>query len=109
MTSTVAGQPIRGRRTTDVRIPFITDADSRDGSSNKDERLTNMLAEKDSELIACIRPGLNTMLASSGNGNGLMCFNGQIMHVFGTALKFGTTPTSISTVLDGPYDFAVLP
>ena len=92
-----------------MRVPAVTEVDTRDGSSNKDERLTNMLAEKDSELMACIRPGLNTMLTSSGNGNGLMCFNGQIMHVFGTALKFGTTPTSISTVLDDPYDFAVLP
>jgi len=92
-----------------MRIPLVTEVDTRDGSSNKDERLTNMLAEKDSELMACVRPGLNTLLASSGNGNGLMCFNGQITHVFGTALKFGTTPTSISTVVDGEYDFAVIP
>jgi len=92
-----------------MRIPAVTEVDTRDGSSNKDERLTNMLAEKDSELMACVRPGLNTMLASSGDGNGLMCFNGQIMHVFGTALKYGTTPTSIGTVVSGMYDFAVLP
>lgn len=92
-----------------MRIPLVTEVDSRDGSSNKDERLTNMLAEQDSEVMACVRPGLNTLLASSGDGNGLMCFNGQIMHVFGTALKFGTTPTSISTVVDSPYDFAVIP
>jgi hypothetical protein len=92
-----------------VRIPLVTEIDSRDGSSNRDERLTNMLAEKDSELMACVRPGLNTLLASSGDGNGLVCFNSQIVHVFGTALKFGTTPTSISTVVDGEYDFAVIP
>ena len=92
-----------------MSVPAVTEVDTRDGSSNKYERLTNMRAKKYGELMACIRPGLNTMLTASGNGNGLMCFNGQIMHVFGTALKFGTTPTSISTVLDGPYDFAVLP
>jgi hypothetical protein len=92
-----------------VRVQLVTEIDSRDGSSNRDERLTNMLAEKDSELMACVRPGLNTLLASSGNGNGLVCFNGQIIHVFGTAIKYGTTPTSIGTVISGFYDFAVIP
>ena len=92
-----------------MRIPLVPDADSRDGTSNKDARLTNALVEHDKEDVACIRPGRNTLLASSGNGNGLVCFNSQIVHVFGTALKYGTTPTSIGTVTNSGFDFAVLP
>ena len=109
MTSTVAGQPIRGRRTTDVRIPFITDTDSRDGSSNKDERLTNVLVEIDVEKLACLRPGLNTISANSGDGNGMECFDGTLISVFGTTLGHGNTPASISTVVNGTYDFAQIP
>ena len=109
MTSTGAGQPIRGRRTTDVRIPFITDTDSRDGSSNKDERLTNVLVEIDSEKMACLRPGLNTISANSGDGNGLECFDGTLISVFGTTLGHGNTPASISTVVDDIYDFVKMP
>lgn len=92
-----------------MRIPLITEADSRDGSSNKDERLTNVLAEIDSENMACVRPGINTLLASSGAGNGLECFNGQIIHVFGTSIKRGTAPTNIGTVSSGFYDFVKMP
>ena len=108
-TSTGAGQPIRGRRTTDVRITLVTDTDSRDGSSNKDERLTNVLVEIDSEKLACLRPGLNTISANSGAGNGAVCFQGTLISVFGTTLGHGNTPASISTVVNGTYDFAQIP
>lgn len=109
MTSTGAGQPILGRRTTDVRIPLITDTDSRDGSSNKDERLTNVLVEIDAEKLACLRPGLNSISSNSGDGNGLECFDGTLISVFGTTLGHGNTPASISTVVNDIYDFALIP
>jgi hypothetical protein len=92
-----------------MRIPLIQDADSRDGSSNKDERLTNVLVEQDSVMLACVRPGLNTISANSGAGNGVVCFSGALISVFGTALGHGNTPSSISTVNSGLYDFALIP
>lgn len=104
-----ADQPIRGRRTTDMRIPLITDTDSRDGSSNKDERLTNVLVEIDAEKLACLRPGLNSISANSGDGNGLECFDGTLISVFGTTLGHGNTPASISTVVNDIYDFVKMP
>lgn len=92
-----------------MRIPLITDTDSRDGSSNKDERLTNVLVEIDSEKMACLRPGLNTISANSGDGNGMECFDGTLISVFGTTLGHGNTPASISTVVNDIYDFVKMP
>lgn len=69
-----------------MRIPLITDTDSRDGSSNKDERLTNVLVEIDSEKMACVRPGLNKAAETTGNGNGAVCFGGTLVNVFGATL-----------------------
>jgi len=92
-----------------MRIPLVPDADSRDGTSNKDERLTNVLVEQDSETLACVRPGLNAISTSSGNGNGVVCFAGTLISVFGTTLGYGNTPSSISTVNSDSYDFAQIP
>jgi hypothetical protein len=92
-----------------MRIPLVPDADSRDGTSNKDERLTNVLVEQDSVMLACVRPGLNTISANSGAGSGVVCFSGTLISVFGTALGHGNTPASISTVVNGMYDFAQIP
>lgn len=92
-----------------MRIPLITDTDSRDGSSNKDERLTNVLVEIDAEKLACLRPGLNSISSNSGAGNGAVCFQGTLISVFGTTLGHGNTPASISTVVNGMYDFALIP
>jgi hypothetical protein len=93
-----------------MRLPLISDIDSRDGSSNKDERLTNSLAEKDGKaLYACIRPGLNQVATESGVGNGLVCFGGTLISVYGTVLGSGDDPTSIQAVTSGGYDFAVMP
>lgn len=90
-----------------MRLPLIADLDSRDGSSNKDARLTNILAEADeSAQYAAIRPGLSTAVTSSGNGNGLARFSGVVVSVFGTTLGVGTGPTSIGTVENKMVDFA---
>ena len=69
-----------------MRIPLITDTDSRDGSSNKDERLTNVLVEIDAEKMACLRPGLNGLATSSGNGNNLVCFGGELVNIYGNTV-----------------------
>ena len=92
-----------------MRLPAVTEIDTRDGSSNKDERLTNVLVEIDAEKLACLRPGLNTISANSGAGNGVVCFQSTLISVFGTTLGHGNTPASISTVVNGMYDFAQIP
>ena len=43
---------------------------------------------------------------NTGNGNGLVDFDGVLISVFGTAAGFGATPSSIGTVTAGLYDFA---
>lgn len=92
-----------------MRLPLVTEIDSRDGSSNRDERLTNMLVEIDAEKLACLRPSLNSISANSGDGNGLECFDGTMISVFGTTLGYGNTPASISTVVNDIYDFVKMP
>lgn len=93
-----------------MRIPLTPEVDSRDGSSNKDERLTNVLVENDDgTLYAALRPGLSAVVTASGNGNGMVNFNGVLISIFGTTLGSGTGPTTISTVTNGIYDFAQSP
>lgn len=94
-----------------MRVNAVTDVDSRDGVSNKDERLTNMIAEKDGHaILACIRPALNTIVSSSGAGKGVTCFNSTDVFVMGTTLYRGETPTSIGAVSGtSMFDFTQLP
>lgn len=93
-----------------MRIPLVTEIDSRDGSSNKDERFTNVLAESDEGVsLACVRPGLAAVSTASGAGGGVVNFNDVLISVFGTTLGSGTTPTTVSTVTAGSYDFAASP
>ena len=93
-----------------MRIPLASEIDSRDGSSNKDERLTNVLGEDNNgQQMATLRPGLATIAAASGAGGGEVNFNDVLITVFGTTLGSGTTPTTISTVAAGSYDFAQSP
>lgn len=93
-----------------MRLPLVSEIDSRDGSSNKDERLTNVLSENDEGVtIAVVRPGLATIATASGAGGGEVNFNGVLISVFGTTLGAGSTPVSISTVASGNYDFAQSP
>jgi hypothetical protein len=93
-----------------VRLPLASEIDSRDGTSNKDERLTNVLQESDEGVVfAALRPGLATIATASGAGGGVVNFNDVLITVFGTTLGFGTVPTTISTVVAGSYDFCQSP
>lgn len=90
-----------------MRLDLVPEIDSRDGSSNKDERLTNMLSEDNNgQQMATLRPGISTIATASGAGNGQVNFNGVLISVYGTTLGFGTTPSTIGTVVSGMYDFA---
>ena len=93
-----------------MRIPLASDIDSRDGVSDKDERLTNVLSETDEGVtLACVRPGLATIATASGAGGGAVNFNDVLITVFGTTLGHGTTPSTIATVVAGDYDFTQSP
>ena len=93
-----------------MRLQLASDIDSRDGTSSKDERLTNMLGEDNNgQQMATLRPGLATIATASGAGGGEVNFNDVLITVFGTTLGSGTTPTTISTVVAGSYDFAQSP
>ena len=90
-----------------MRLPVIPDLDTRDGASNKDARLTNLLAEDDGGVrLAVVRPGLSAIATASGNGNGLHNFKGALISVFGTTVGYGLTPTSTGTVAGSNFDFA---
>jgi hypothetical protein len=93
-----------------VRLPLAPEIDSRDGTSNKDERLTNVLGEDNNGVqMATIRPGLSTIATASGAGGGAVNFQDVLITVFGTTLGSGTTPTTITTVAAGNYDFCQSP
>lgn len=93
-----------------MRLPLVSDIDSRDGSSAKDERMTNVLSETDEGVtLACVRPGLAAIASASGAGGGEAAFNGVLITIFGTTLGFGETPSTIGTVVAGNYDFAQSP
>lgn len=93
-----------------MRLALIGDIDSRDGVSNKDSRLTNILAERDEgKTVAAIRPNLETVSSNSGNGNGLTRYEGVLVSVFGTTLGTGASPSSVTTVVDEMFDFCQSP
>lgn len=93
-----------------MRLPLILDVDSRDGTSDKDSRYTNVLSESDEGVsLAVIRPGLVAASSNSGNGNGITEFHGTLISSFGTTLGTGETPSSIGTVANGVMDFAESP
>lgn len=93
-----------------MRLPLVTELDSRNGTSDKDARLTNVLLETDEAAsLACVRPGLSSVATASGVGNGLVNFNDVLISVYGTTAGFGTTPSTIATVSGDHFDFAQSP
>ena len=95
---------------TDVRLPLVPVIDSRNGTTEKDALVRNLLKETDegTELL-CLRPGLVTISSNTGNGSGLTDLDGVLISVFGTTLGYGNTPASVGTVVAGTYDFAAGP
>ena len=89
-----------------MRLPLIPNVESRDGTSNKDARMTNALKETDNGVdYACVRPALLLVADTSGNGNG-MFFLDTLITMFGTHARYSESLTDIDTVVDGRYDFA---
>jgi hypothetical protein len=88
-----------------MRLPLIPSVESRDGTSNKDARMTNALKESENGVdYAAVRPALTQVADTTGNGNG-MFFLDTLITIFGTSARYSESLTSISTVDDGMYDF----
>lgn len=84
-----------------MRLPLAQDIDSRDGTSNRDERLTNVLGEDNNgQQMATLRPGLVLDVQASGVGNGLVVFNGELVSVFGSTIKRLIVGTPFAVVTD---------
>ncbi len=85
-----------------MRLPLVTDISSRDGSSTKNGRMYNVLGEKrpNGDRFAAVRPGLTESDVLSGNGRGLVCWNGTLVGVYGT--------TAYST-LNGQEIYSTMP
>ena len=66
-----------------MRLPITPQVSTKDGTSNKNARLTNCLKEaKKSGDKAVIRPGLVLSDTYSGLGNGLIEFDGRLLVVY---------------------------
>lgn len=75
-----------------MRLPVVPPLSTKDGTSNKNARLTNCLKEsKKTGDKAVIRPGLVLDAQASGVGNGLVAFNGELVSVYGATLGLNTT------------------
>ena len=71
-----------------MRLPVAGTISTKDGTSNKNARMTNMLINQKKDVAkACVRPALNTIVSGSGAGNNMVCFNGELVNIFGTDIK----------------------
>lgn len=74
-----------------MRLPLVPSLSTKNGVSNKNARMTNVLKEsKKTGDMAVVRPGLTLNATASGVGNGLVVFNGELISVFGTTLGIGS-------------------
>lgn len=88
-----------------MRLPLIPNVESRDGTSNKDARMTNSLKESENGVdYASVRPALTLVADTTGDGNGMFYLD-TLITVFGTTAKYSESLTLIGTVDDGMYDF----
>lgn len=70
-----------------MRLPLVSEIESRDGTSSKGERMTNALSESTKNSgKAVVRPGLVLDAQASGVGNGLVVFNDILVSVYGSTL-----------------------
>lgn len=78
-----------------MRLPVVGDISTKDGSSDKNPRMFNALAEikKSGKGFATVRPGLSEVTLSSGDGYGLVCFDGTLTSIYGSTLRTGVYST----------------
>ena len=69
-----------------MRLPVLPNISTKDGTSNKNSRLVNVLADIGSKNIAQVRPGLVANDTYSGLGSGLTVFDGRLLLAFGDTI-----------------------
>lgn len=81
-----------------MRFPVIGDISTKDGEGNQNARLTNTLAEskRNGTVLATVRPGLNALATSSGDGNNLVCFGGELVNIYGDTINAMTDTQTYS-------------
>lgn len=77
-----------------MRLSVLPNISTKDGTSNKNARLTNMLKVSGPKDIAEIRPGLVDSATTTGAAGGLVSFNDELISVYGTTLGKGIEPES---------------
>ena len=83
-----------------MRIPVVGNVSTKDGSSNKNARMTNVLAEdKQGKSFAAVRPGLSQLDTGSGAGTNLVCFNGDLINIKIYAEKAGLENSVINELV----------
>jgi hypothetical protein len=89
-----------------VRLPLVSPIESRDGTGDQDGACFNLLVEQDEQgVFMGIRPALSRTSGNSGNGKGIVEFNGALVSVFGTTLGRGDAPSSLGTITGDFFDF----
>ena len=74
-----------------MRLPLVAELDSRDGTSDKDGRMSNVLLESDEQGdFAVVRPGIKfetkIQRETTYQGKGLVSFNDDLISVYGSKL-----------------------
>lgn len=69
-----------------MRLPVLPNISTKDGTSNKNSRLVNVLADIGSKNIAQVRPGLVANDTYSGLGSGLTVFDGRLLLAYGDVI-----------------------
>ena len=90
-----------------MRLPMTAQISTKDGTSNKNARLTNCLKETTKRGdMAVIRPGLVLQAEGTGVGGGLVAFNNELVSVYGSTFNISYEPgpadwNNYSSVLAG--------
>ncbi len=101
-----------------MRLPLIPNLSTKDGEANKNARMTNALSEKNptGAVFCTVRPGLEVIVESVGNGRGIVEFNDKLLSVYGSELQIPVIPDRIgygeqneSTLVGGGLEKHVLP
>jgi hypothetical protein len=71
-----------------MRLPIAIPLDTRDGTLDQDGHLTNAVAESyEDKVYVSTRPGLSLEANRDGAANGIFCFDGTIITIWGTTIE----------------------
>lgn len=86
-----------------MRLPVVPQISTKDGTSNRNARLTNCLKEsKKTGDKAVVRPGLVTSDTYTGAGNGLIPFDGRLLVIYDDTVYDTTLDETYPWPLDSP-------